>query len=126
MSLRMGRTDARYRFIGHTGIGNKMRWAVGSGESILGVSVGGDIVEYGLKGAASLTKLHRAVGDTFRVDAVAYSPSKGILVVPFLGGRQDKTVVSPPHQVVLYKRGKDVRVSSTRRDGILHNAILTP
>jgi hypothetical protein len=88
-----------------------MRWTVDTGESLLAVTSSGDVVEYGARSAAGVRKLKVASSDTFRVDDVAYSTSKGILVVPFLSSKQDKVVTSPPHQVVLYKRSLDSRVS---------------
>lgn len=88
-----------------------MRWAVDTGESLLAVTSSGDVVEYGARNTTGFRKLKVANSDTFRVDDVGYSPAKGILVVPYLSSKQDKVVTRPPHQVVLYKRSSDSRVS---------------
>lgn len=92
-----------------------MRYMVDAGDSLLGISHCGDLVEWnsstaGGTGGAGVRKVHRSTTDLYRVDDFAYSDSKGIVVVPYLGVKQDKTLSAPKNQVVLFKRDRDAKV----------------
>lgn len=92
-----------------------MRYMVDTGDSLLGISLSGDLVEWdpsalGGSPRAGIHRVHRSTTDAYRVDDLAYSKSKGMVVVPYLGIKQDKTTSSPKHQIVLFKREKDAKV----------------
>lgn len=101
---------------GFSGSTNKMRYMVDTGDSLLGISLCGDLVEWnpstaGGTAGAGVRKVHRSTTDLYRVDDFAYSESKGIVVVPYLGVKQDKALSAPKNQVVLFKRDRDPKVS---------------
>lgn len=99
-----------------------MRYMVDTGDSLLGISLCGDLVEWdpsalGGTSRAGVHRVHRSTSDLYRVDDFAYSQSKGMVVVPYLGVKQDKTMSSPKHQVVLFKREKNNKVRLRARLG---------
>lgn len=92
-----------------------MRYMVDTGDALLGISHCGDLVEWnpsmaGATAGAGVRKVYRSTTDLYRVDDFAYSESKGIVVVPYLGVKQDKTLSAPKNQVVLFKRDRDLKV----------------
>jgi hypothetical protein len=88
-----------------------MRWMVDTGDAFLAVSMWGDVVEWsGKSGVGSVTKSFLSGGKSYAVDDVAFSRSKQILVVGYLGSKQDKATVKPPSQVALFERKLDSRV----------------
>ncbi|KAK4056692.1 hypothetical protein OIO90_002244 [Microbotryomycetes sp. JL221] len=107
--------DARIVIMGQTtsmshgfdGKTNKMRWLVDAGESVMGVSLLGDVIEYEKTSprlGGVLRNVGASTGSTFRVDDCAYAKEKSTLIVPYLGARQGKEWLQPPHQVVLFRR----------------------
>ncbi|GAA5999963.1 hypothetical protein JCM10207_005992 [Rhodosporidiobolus poonsookiae] len=93
---------------GFDGRSNKLRHMVATSPSnFLAVSFLGDIVEWSAHSDALTSRLKKHVqstDDKFRVDDFAWSDEKDTLVVGFLGVKEGKEFLSPPSQVVLYKR----------------------
>ncbi|GAA6001488.1 uncharacterized protein JCM10292_006278 [Rhodotorula paludigena] len=97
---------------GYDGRGNKLRHMIDTGSSFLAVSHIGDIVEFSCHAnalTANVDKLHRATDDKFRIDDAAWADAKETLIVGYLGAREGRDTVRPPHQVILYKRDEDAK-----------------
>ncbi|KAM0791340.1 hypothetical protein ACM66B_005808 [Microbotryomycetes sp. NB124-2] len=94
-------TSVSHGFDGKT---NKMRWLVNTGNSLMGVSLLGDVIEYDAQMRGGVRNIAGSRGSTFRIDDFAYSVEKSTLIVPYLGARSGKDWLQPPHQVVLFKK----------------------
>ncbi|GJN90813.1 hypothetical protein Rhopal_003827-T1 [Rhodotorula paludigena] len=97
---------------GYDGRGNKLRHMIDTGSSFLAVSHIGDIVEFSCHAnalTANVDKLHRSTDDKFRIDDAAWADAKETLIVGYLGAREGRDTVRPPHQVILYKRDEDAK-----------------